>query len=280
MACHAYGGAGGQVGPDLTSIGASAQPDYLVESLLLPSKAIKENYGAMRVVTADDKVYLGVKLREVDGLLVLRTADDKEASIPVKDIIERTNSMKSLMPEGLTDQLTKQEFADLVRYLTELGKVNGPFAPSKARVVRRWQVIEPSNANLSAFRVTRVSAAAELDNPFTWSPAYSLVSGTLPLASLPKFSVWANTAEQTVLRFQLDVTTAGAAKLRFNSVAGLSLSVGITPVEPKLETTLDLKAGVQTLTLVIDRSKRTEDVRIELEDVAGSPARVAVVGGK
>ena len=194
----------------------------------------------------------------------------------MKDIAERGEATKSLMPEGLTDTLTKQEFADLVRFLSELGKVGGPYAPSKARVVRRWQVIEPTNANLNLFRRTRVSAAAEPDNPFAWSPAYSLVSGDLPLAELPKFTVWNDTAAQTVLRFQLDVTTAGAAKLKFNSVAGLSLYLGATPVEAKAETVLDLKAGVQTVTLVIDRSKRTDDVRVELDDVAGSPARVDV----
>src|SRR5213078_3710063 len=148
------------------------------------------------------------------------------------------------------------------------------------RVVRRWQVIDPTPANLNLFRVTRVSAAAEPTNPFTWSPTYSKVSGDLPLAELPKFSVWANTADLTVLRFQLDVTTAGAAKLKFNSVAGLSFYVGANPVEPKIETVLDLKTGVQTVTVLIDRSKRTEDVRIELDDVANSPARVSVVGGK
>jgi putative heme-binding domain-containing protein len=276
--CHAIGGAGGQVGPDMTSIGASAQPDYLVESLLLPNKAVKEGYHAMRVVTLDDKVFLGIKVREENGLLILRTAEDKEVTVPVKDIAERAEA-RSLMPDGLTDTLTKQEFADLVRFLTELGKI-GPYAPSKARVVRRWQVIEPTNANLNAFRVTRVSAATEPDRTFLWSPTYSMVSGDLPLGSLPKFSVWSNTAEQTVLRFQLDVTTAGAAKLKINSVAGLSLYLGTTPVEPKTETVLDLKSGVQTLTLIIDRSKRTEDVRVELDDVANSPARVAIVGGK
>jgi putative heme-binding domain-containing protein len=262
----------------MTSIGASAQPDYLVESLLLPNKAVKEGYHAMRVVTLDDKVFLGIKVREENGLLILRTAEDKEVTVPVKDIAERAEA-KSLMPEGLTDTLTKQEFADLVRFLTELGKI-GPYAPSKTRVVRRWQVIEPTNANLNAFRVTRVSAATEPDRSFLWSPTYSMVSGDLPLASLPKFSVWANTAEQTVLRFQLDVTTAGTAKLKINSVAGLSLYLGTTPVEPKTETVLDLKTGVQTLTLILDRSKRTEDVRVELDDVANSPARVAIVGGK
>ena len=31
VSCHAIGGAGGKIGPDLTSIGASAPADYLVE---------------------------------------------------------------------------------------------------------------------------------------------------------------------------------------------------------------------------------------------------------
>jgi putative heme-binding domain-containing protein len=279
LACHAYGGAGGQVGPDMTSIGASAQPDYLVESLLLPNKAVKEGYHAIRVVTVEDRVQLGIKVREVDGVLVLRTPEDKEVTIPVKDIAERAEA-KSIMPEGLTDTLTKQEFADIVAFLSALGKVGGPYAPSKTRVVRRWQVIETTNANLNLFRRTRVSAAAEPENSFAWSPVYSLVSGDLPLDELPKFTVWQDTAAQTVLRFQLDVTTAGAAKLRFNSISGVALYLGATPLEPKRETVVDLKSGVQTVTVVIDRSRRSEDLRIELEDVPGSPARVAVVGGK
>lgn len=280
LACHAIAGAGGAVGPDMSSIGASAQPDYLVDSLLLPSKAIKEGYNAIRVVTADEKVYQGVKVREVDGKLTIRTAEDKELTFVTKDLIGRGDSTKSLMPEGITDQLTKQEFADLVKFLSELGKVDGPYAPNKARLVRRYQAIDASPANLNLFRRTRVSAAAEADNPFAWLSAYSKVSGDLPLSELPKFTVWNDTAAQSVVRFQLDVTTAGAAKLKFNAVNGLTVYVGNQPVEPKPETVLDLKAGVQTVTVLIDRSKRTDDLRVELDDVPNSPARVGVVGGK
>ena len=176
-------------------------------------------------------------------------------TIPVKDIAERGEA-KSIMPEGLTETLTKQEFADLVKFLSELGKVGGAYAPNKARLIRRWQVIEPNGENLNRFRRTRVSAAAEPDNPFAWSPVYSTVSGHLPLAELPKFTVWNDTAAQSVVRFQLDVTTAGQAKLKLNSVAGLSLYLGTTPLEPKAETLLDLKTGTQTVTVLIDRSKR------------------------
>jgi len=278
LACHAYGGAGGQVGPDLTSIGASAQPDYLVESLLLPNKAVKEGYNAIRVVTADDKVYLGRAVREGNGQLVLLTPEDKQITIPTADIVERGNT-KSIMPEALVEPLTKQEFADLSRFLSELGKL-GPYAPSKARVVRRWQLIEGTPANMGLARTTRLAAAAEPGTPFAWSPFYSKVSGDLPLADLPKLVVWNGNDPLAVVRFQLDVTTAGAAKLKFNSAAGLTLFVDGKPVEAKAETPLDLKTGTVTVTMVVDRAKRTEDIRVELDDVPGSPARVSVIGGK
>jgi hypothetical protein len=134
---------------------------------------------------------------------------------------------------------------------------------------------------MNLFRRTRVSAASEPNTGFAWTPVYSRVSGDLPLADLPKkMVVWNDTAPLAVVRFQLDVTAAGAAKLKFNDPAGLTLYNGTEPVEVKAETELTLKAGVQTLTLVIDRTKRDADVRVELDDVPGSPARVAVVGGK
>ncbi len=280
LACHAIAGVGGAVGPDMSSIGASAQPDYLVESLLLPSKAVKEGYHALRIVTADEKVIQGIRVREADGVLVLRTAEDKEVAIPAHDIFEQAPATKSLMPEGLTESLTQQELADLVKFLSELGKVDGPYPPTTARLVRRWQYIEPTAANTNLFRRTRVAAAAEPDNPFSWSPVYSTVSGVLPLAEVPSFTVWKDTAAQSVVRFQLDVTTGGKAKLKFNSIKGLSVYRGNIPVDAQPETILDLPAGRHTVTLLIDRSQRREDLRIELVDVPGSPARVSVVGGK
>ncbi|MBX9624853.1 MAG: c-type cytochrome, partial [Gemmataceae bacterium] len=278
LACHAIGGAGGQVGPDLTSIGASAQPDYLVESLLLPNKQIKEGYHALRVVTADDRVVIGVKVREADGKLVLRTAEDKEVAVPTADIAEQGQT-KSIMPAELTDSLTRGEFADLVRFLSELGKA-GKYAPSTARVVRRWQVIEPTGENMNLARRTRLAAAADPATPYVWSPQYTRATGELPLGELPRLVVWNDTAPLSVVRFHLDVTAGGKVKLKLNSADGVSLFAGPTPADAKAETVVDLKPGLQPITLVIDRSKRTDDVRVELEDVPGSPARAAVVGGK
>ena len=94
----------------------------------------------------------------------------------------------------------------------------------------------------------------------------------MPLAELPTLVVWNGNDPLAVVRFQLDVTTGGAAKLKFNSAAAIRMFVDGKPVDAKAETPLDLKPGVVTVMLVIDRAKRTDDLRVELDDVAGSPA--------
>ena len=140
--CHAIAGAGGQVGPSLESIGASAQPDYLVDSILQPNKQVKENYHALAVATDDGRIYTGIKVRQTGNELVLRDAEDREVTIPLSSIDDQKTA-GSIMPAGLADGLTRPELVDLVRFLSELGKV-GPYAVGTRRVCRRWQVLEPT----------------------------------------------------------------------------------------------------------------------------------------
>ena len=78
MKCHAIGGVGGRVGPGLESIGASAPVDYLLDSILEPDKAIKENYHSLVVATIDGRILSGLKVRQDDDTLVLRDANDQE----------------------------------------------------------------------------------------------------------------------------------------------------------------------------------------------------------
>ena len=108
MTCHAIGGAGGKVGPDLTSIGASAQIDYLIESLFYPNRKIKEGFHSVIVETKDGLEFSGVVARESSDELVLRDATDKETTIAKKDI-EKRSTGNSLMPSGLIDTLSSAE---------------------------------------------------------------------------------------------------------------------------------------------------------------------------
>ena len=128
LKCHAVAGAGGLVGPDLSSIGASAQPDYVLESLTHPNAKVKEGYNTLTVVTQEDRVISGVRVRETAQELVLRDAEGAEVRVAVADIAERKGGL-SLMPEGLVDPLPRADLRDLTRFLSELGKGGYAAAP-------------------------------------------------------------------------------------------------------------------------------------------------------
>jgi putative heme-binding domain-containing protein len=277
--CHAIAGAGGQVGPDLVSIGASAQVDYLIESILLPSKIIKEGYHSLNVVTNRGKLYTGIKVRETKDELVLRDAEDREIMIPVKDIDERANG-GSLMPEGLADPLTRQELVDLVRFLSELGKV-GPYSVSKARLVRRWGVLEMSKHR----------------QPSVWTSAYSKVDGSLPLDYLPalsaasagggivdyiapKGSLFEHGDRFQFVGFQFEATAPGKVMLLFNSVEGVNMALDGKEVSLKERTQVDLPVGKHSLVFAVRPDRKNRELRCELQDVPGSAARVSIVNGK
>ena len=279
LKCHAVAGAGGLVGPDLSSLGGSAQPDYVVESLLLPNAKIKEGYHSQVVTTLAGKVLTGVKVRESAAEIVLRDAEDREVTVPVADIDEKKDG-KSLMPDGTTDPLTRQELLDLVRFLSALGKVGGGYAATPGRVVRRWEVVQPSRELSTLTNRHRVAAVADPKAALTWAPAYALVSGDLPLDGLPTFQPHRGQPAYVAVRFQLDVSAGGPVRLNLNNSAGVSAWLDGTPLDVGKETTFDATPGLRTLTVVVQPEARAYPLWVELDDVPGSPARVRIVGGK
>jgi putative heme-binding domain-containing protein len=277
LQCHAIGGAGGQVGPDLSSIGASAPVDYLIDSLFLPSKAIKENYHSLLVTTTSGRQYTGVKVRQTKDTLVLRTANDRELTIPIKEIDEQVTG-GSLMPEGLVDPLTQQELLDLVRLLSELGKA-GPYAIGKARVVRRWQVLEATAENEKALARGGRSVVLGDDPALVWSSAYSKVSGALPIGELGQVRS-PDGSKLTVVRCRMEATAAGKVGVRLSLPAKTSLFLDGKAIPAADAIEMEIAVGGHTLTMVREGAGEPGQIRCELEDVAGSAARVTIVGGK
>jgi len=175
VACHAIGGAGGKIGPDLTSIGASAPADYLVESLLYPNAKIKEGYHSALISTKDGQEHSGMIAKETSTEILLRTATNQEISIPTQNVARRT-SVGSLMPAGLIDTLLPEERLDLITFMSQLGKP-GDFDAAKGGVARTWKLylILSANEHLGVERVVRGDFSLN-----GWVPAYALASGTLP----------------------------------------------------------------------------------------------------
>ncbi len=241
LQCHAIGGAGALVGPDMQSLGASAPVDYLVESVLRPEAKQKEGYVSMMVLTKSGDVLSGVRVRENERELVLRDAIRDEISIPL-DRIEAKKETISIMPAGLADLLTDGEFLDLVRFLSELGRP-GPYAVTAAPLIRRWRAADGA-------------------------PVYSRVSGDLP-------------AEVTAAKGELNVVTPGKVRFKLNSAKGLKLWIDEKTVDASESLEADLALGVHSFRFEADAAARGGlPLRVEVEEAPGSPARVHVVGGR
>jgi putative heme-binding domain-containing protein len=127
--CHALSGTGGQLGPDLGSLGASMTPESILESLLNPNTTIKQGYETRIIRKKDDLIVSGTLQRKTDRSILLRTPTGI-VTIPLNDIEAVQSSPISLMPAGLTQSLRRDELVDLLRFLTALGKEKG-FKPEK-----------------------------------------------------------------------------------------------------------------------------------------------------
>jgi putative heme-binding domain-containing protein len=122
IACHAVNGKGGAIGPNLSAVGSAQPIDFIVGAILDPQKEIKEGYTAIAVTTHAGEEFQGNLVRQTrDETVLLDVLQQREVRLRRADIAEQRN-LGSVMPPGLADTLSRDEFRDLVRYLSELGR--------------------------------------------------------------------------------------------------------------------------------------------------------------
>ncbi|HKX62791.1 MAG TPA: PVC-type heme-binding CxxCH protein, partial [Verrucomicrobiae bacterium] len=114
--CHKLFGAGGEVGPELTTYPRS-DVDVLLLHIVNPSAEIREGYENILIETTDDRSLTGFLVRRDEKVTVLRGPDGQNVSIEQKEIKEMRAAGLSLMPEGLLDGLGEQQVRDLFAYL-------------------------------------------------------------------------------------------------------------------------------------------------------------------
>lgn len=120
LKCHRVNGTGGEIGPDLSTIGTQFSREQLAENVLFPSQSIREGYQQVIVTTRAGRVIAGLVRSESSETVTLRDSDGKDHTIRKVEIEDRTNSKVSLMPEGLQVGLPLERFADLIAYLHSL----------------------------------------------------------------------------------------------------------------------------------------------------------------
>jgi putative heme-binding domain-containing protein len=120
--CHPAEGAGHQVGPDLATTSNKSPADLLI-AILDPNREAQPNYTAYAVVTRDGKLLNGMIAAETAASLTLRRAEGKEDTVLRSEIDELSSTGKSLMPEGLEQDITREQMADLLAFVKSIKPV-------------------------------------------------------------------------------------------------------------------------------------------------------------
>ena len=117
--CHQLGDTGGVLGPPLTVIGAKLSKAQLYEAILYPSAAIEMGYETWVVKTRNGDVLTGRKVEDTDDHVTILNADGKYIDVPVDQVERKVQQKISLMPEGLTQAMTRQDLVNLVEFLSQ-----------------------------------------------------------------------------------------------------------------------------------------------------------------
>ncbi|HBE68130.1 MAG TPA: hypothetical protein DDW52_08270, partial [Planctomycetaceae bacterium] len=119
--CHQLGGEGALIGPQLDGA-IKRSRGRLAEDIMLPNLNVDRAFRTTLLLLDDGSVVSGMLVGEDERALSIVKADGKRVEIAAERVDERRESKSSLMPTGLADDLTDQQLASLLTYLTWLGR--------------------------------------------------------------------------------------------------------------------------------------------------------------
>jgi len=235
VSCHAIGGAGPAIGPDLAALGSSSTVDYVVESILEPSKTIKEFFESVLIQKKSGEMLTGSLISDNPSEIVFRDSSQGGKEITInKNLIREVKTMPSLMPPGLVNGLaSRQDFLDLVHFLSALGKEE-KFSLRSQGYVRSWKV---------AGGITETGFGSD---EIFWMNAYSRVGGGLPSIDLK------NRGDLVYLKAELDVTRTGRIEIGPSPVPDLAIYLDGEKVRSGKMFQVDVNEGRRTIIFVFN----------------------------
>ncbi len=214
VTCHKMEGVGGQVGPDLTRLWDTMSIEKVIESMIDPSKEIKEGYQSYRLVTTKGRTHTGLKITETKADVTIREAGGADVRVPTAEIEELKASKVSLMPDNVVSQLSFDQFVDLVAFLK-----NRQAQEYLRQIVTEFTVRGPVTADATAEDILRLAprtASAQPNGVLNLRPLFPAGDARAVVEILVR-----SPKEQTV---QLIVGTDGPATLSLNHRAFAEIS--------------------------------------------------------
>ncbi len=116
--CHAIGGKGALVGPQLDGIGNRGAA-RLCEDILDPSRNVDAHFRLHMITRTDGSAFAGLERGRAGEVLVCVDATGKEQRIPAREIASNEETSMSLMPPSFAQAIPEKDFQALLAWLLE-----------------------------------------------------------------------------------------------------------------------------------------------------------------
>ena len=144
--CHRLSSTEHLVGPNLIT-GSYQDPEPLLTNILDPNRFVEPQYLQYVVTDRQRRLFTGIITGQNSESITLVEGEDVQNTVLRKDILEMRATGKSLMPEGLEENVTPQEMADLMRFILDyqyvIGTESAGYGPGyeiyEPLATRRWR---------------------------------------------------------------------------------------------------------------------------------------------
>lgn len=119
IACHSLTRGEKLKGPFMGQIGSIMTRQQIAESILKPSASIAQGFATIVITAKGGKSYTGFVTQESADKVVMRDIGGNVFTVKASDILSRKELKTSMMPTGMANALSYDEFASLVTFLSQ-----------------------------------------------------------------------------------------------------------------------------------------------------------------
>lgn len=119
VACHSINKGETMKGPFMGQIGSIMKREQIAESILKPNASISQGFASVLITTKDEKRYSGFISERTADKIVIRNIAGEVFTLKTEDILTQKELETSMMPPGLANPLSYEEFASLVTFLSQ-----------------------------------------------------------------------------------------------------------------------------------------------------------------
>lgn len=136
--CHRLEDVGHPVGPDLAAL-TDRSPQAMLVAIFDPNRAVETRFQSYTAVTVSGQTYTGILAGETGNSITLLAADGKQTTLLRSELDALEGSSRSLMPEGVEKDISLQDTADLLAYLSGFRPPRRVFEGNQPELVRPEQ---------------------------------------------------------------------------------------------------------------------------------------------